>query len=149
MLDRADGDPLLLNEGRYARTVRDALLRGEGELGLYTLRAWTLYHNHVHVVMQANAGTVHIAETLMDGSEAAAGRQFWERESYERVIRNERECAEAVQFVEQHPVRLGLVERATDWEWSSAHVPKTELRKDVERLRVPFVSPCDRVLARA
>jgi REP element-mobilizing transposase RayT len=123
-------------------------VRGQRELGLYTLRAWVIHHNHVHVLMQPNAGTVHIAQTLMDASEAAAGQRFWERESYERVIRNERECAEAVQFVEQHPVRLALVDHAADWEWSSAHVVASERKPNVERLRLPFTSPCERTLAR-
>jgi REP element-mobilizing transposase RayT len=148
MLDHAVGDRLVLNEARYARIVRDTLVRGQRELGLYMLRAWVIQHNHVHVLIRPNAGTVHIAETVMDASEDAAARRFWERESYERLIRDERECAEAVEFVEQHPVRLGLVDRAADWEWSSAHVPVSERTPEVERLRLPFTSPCERALAR-
>ncbi len=120
LLDHAEGERLALAEPRYAAMVRDTLLLGDQELGLYELRAWVIHHNHVHVLMQPNAGTVHIAETLMDLSEAAADRRFWERESYERLIRDARELAEAVEFVEQHPMRLGLVARAGDWQWSSA-----------------------------
>lgn len=149
MLDRAAGDRLILDEARYARAVRDTLMRGQREFGLYSLRAWVIQHNHVHVLMSANAGTVHIAETLMDASEAVVGRKFWERESYERVIRDEREFSQAVEFVEQHPVRLGLVDRAADWEWSSAYLPAGEWTREVERLRLPFVSPCERAVVRA
>ncbi|MCU1262528.1 MAG: hypothetical protein JWO80_5413 [Bryobacterales bacterium] len=148
MLDRSAGEQLLLGEERYARVVRDALVRGEHEMGLYTLRAWVIQHNHVHVLMEPKAGTVYIAETLMDASELTSGRQFWERESYERVIRNTQECNEATHFVEHHPVRLGLVDRAADWEWSSAYVERAERKAEVEMLSLPFTSPCTRISAR-
>ncbi len=149
LLDRAGGDRLLLNEPRCAAAVRNALLHCEREKDLYQLRAWVFHHNHVHVLMKPKAGTVLIAETIMDASEKAAGRRFWERESWERLIRNEREEAAAVDFIEQHPVRLGLAGRPCDWMWSSAFVAPPATMPELERLRLAFVSPFDAAEARA
>jgi REP element-mobilizing transposase RayT len=120
MLDRRTAEPMLLANPRYARMVRNSLLRAQSDLHLCTLNAWVVLHNHIHAVLAPHAETIQIAEAVMNHSEMAAGSHFWERESYVRVLRTESEIAEAVRFIEQHPVRSGLVLRAEDWEYSSA-----------------------------
>lgn len=121
MLDRATGTPFLLSNRRYARAVRDALAQLQRELGLCTLRAWVILHNHIHAVLTPHGDVVRIGEAMMNASEMAVGRKFWQREAYARTLRDEQEIAAAVAFVEQHPVRSGLVARAADWEFSSAY----------------------------
>ena len=48
-------------------------------------------------------------------------RRFWQAGSgYDENINNPEAVHEVVNYVLQNPVRRGLVERAEDWEWSSA-----------------------------
>jgi len=45
---------------------------------------------------------------------------FWQREYYDRYIRNQDHLANVVQYIEQNPVKAGLCASAKDWPWSSA-----------------------------
>jgi REP element-mobilizing transposase RayT len=117
LLDRAQGDPLLLAQPRYARIVKRALLRFDGEL--YHLHAWVVMHNHIHLLIDPKAGISHIARTIMDETEVAAHTTLWVRESYERIVTTE--VAQMSHWIEGNPVRSGIVSRPEAFEWSSAH----------------------------
>ncbi|MCW1970753.1 MAG: transposase [Anaerolineae bacterium] len=46
---------------------------------------------------------------------------FWAREYYDRFIRNDRHLTETINYIEQNPVKAGLVQNAEDWRFSSAY----------------------------
>jgi REP element-mobilizing transposase RayT len=48
------------------------------------------------------------------------GEAFWQHESYDHWVRNEREFNRIVAYIEENPVSAGLAARAEDWPWSSA-----------------------------
>ena len=49
------------------------------------------------------------------------GETFWQAESYgDHWVRDEDEYRRIVAYIESNPVKAGLVERAEDYEWSSA-----------------------------
>jgi putative transposase len=48
------------------------------------------------------------------------GRPFWQEESYDRLVRDEQEFERVRSYVENNPVRAGLVRRAEEFQWSSA-----------------------------
>jgi hypothetical protein len=50
------------------------------------------------------------------------GRQgeFWAREYFDRFIRNEQHLAQAIAYIEQNPVKAGLVDNPEAWPYSSA-----------------------------
>lgn len=53
-----------------------------------------------------------------DGTEE---RRFWEAGGgYDRNITEEGTALKVIEYIHLNPVRRGLVERAEDWEWSSA-----------------------------
>jgi REP element-mobilizing transposase RayT len=116
LLDRAQGELLLLAQPRYARIVKRALQRYDNEL--YRLHAWVLMHNHIHLLIEPMAGISLIARTIMDETDDQAHTTLWVRESYERVVKD---VAEATHWIESNPVRTGLVSRPEEFEWSSAH----------------------------
>jgi putative transposase len=116
LLDKAPGEQLLA-QPRYARIVKRTLLRYDGEL--YRLDAWVVMHNHLHLLIDPKAGISFIARTIMDETDAQARTTLWARESYERVVSGD--TAETCHWIENHPVRAGLVSRPEEWEWSSAH----------------------------
>jgi REP element-mobilizing transposase RayT len=43
---------------------------------------------------------------------------FWETESYDHVIRDEREYYRTIAYVLNNPVKAGLVRNWRDWPWS-------------------------------
>ncbi len=115
-----------LSDPRIARLVENALLHFDGQR--YRLIAWVIMPNHVHVLLEIFAGypldrvvhswksyTANEANKLLQRQ----GR-FWFREYFDRYIRDEQHFANAVRYIHENPVKAGLVERAEDWEFSSA-----------------------------
>jgi putative DNA methylase len=47
--------------------------------------------------------------------------QFWQHESYDHWVRDEEELERIVDYINQNPVKAGLVSRAHEWFWGSAH----------------------------
>jgi len=148
LLDRETGERQLLADPVYARRVRDALFYGDRDLGHYDLHAWVILHNHVHALLDPHTGTARIAETVMDASELSSARRFWERESWERPIRTRLEFAETLEHIHKHPVRDKLVDRAEQWEWSSASLETPQRQHERELQTYSFVSPCYQAEAR-
>jgi REP element-mobilizing transposase RayT len=108
-----------LRDPRVAQLVADALRFWEGKR--YRLRAWCIMPNHVHVVFRVLPGeelarvlrswksyTAHMANRIL----GRAGT-FWQREYYDRLIRNAKELERAVEYVRSNPLRAGL----KDWKW--------------------------------
>ena len=52
--------------------------------------------------------------------ELKLGGEFWAREYYDRFMRNEQHMAQAIAYIEQNPVKAGLVDKPEAWPFSSA-----------------------------
>ena len=51
-----------------------------------------------------------------------AGEPFWQRESYDHWVRNQEERQRiASSYIENNPVKAGVIAQAEDYRWSSAH----------------------------
>ncbi len=44
--------------------------------------------------------------------------QFWQHESYDRLIRNDDEKFRIIQYVVNNPVKAGLVQKPFEWKWT-------------------------------
>src|SRR5215472_5246832 len=51
---------------------------------------------------------------------ARTGQPFWQDESYDHWVRNEKQFNRITSYIEEHPVSAGLVRSAELWPWSSA-----------------------------
>jgi REP element-mobilizing transposase RayT len=93
----------------------------------YFLSAWCIMPNHVHVVVTPMAGhspsaifhswksfTAHRANNLLQ-----AKGTFWERESFDHLIRSADQFEGFVDYVEKNPVAAGLCRSPADWPFSS------------------------------
>ena len=49
---------------------------------------------------------------------------FWQGETYDHVARNKDELLRIIDYVEQNPVKSGLVASPAEYEWSSAKLRK-------------------------
>lgn len=110
------------------RLVEDALRHFDGER--YRLIAWVIMPNHVHVLAEIWLGQpldkiVHAWKSFTaNEANRLLGREgrFWAREYYDRYIRNERHLAAVTHYIEQNPVKAGLVQTADAWPFSSARL---------------------------
>lgn len=125
-LDRASTGPLWLREPRIAKSVVEALRRGE-EMKAFELHAYVVMANHVHVLLTPKLDVVRILRGIKRRSAADAnrelgrgGRRFWAEESFDHWCRSEAEATRCKAYIERNPVKAGLVARAEEWAWSSA-----------------------------
>ena len=49
---------------------------------------------------------------------------FWQHESYDHWVRDDGELERIIAYVENNPVKAGLVQAAEDWPFSSAYKPR-------------------------
>jgi uracil-DNA glycosylase family 4 len=112
-LDQGHGECLLANP-ELAGIVRAALLRGADTR--YRLHAWSVMPNHVHLVIEPLAEHA-LNDILQDIKSftaheinAATGRTgtFWQRESFDRLIRDDDEFDRYCAYVRQNPVKARL-----------------------------------------
>jgi REP element-mobilizing transposase RayT len=94
----------------------------------YDLHSYVVMANHVHMLvtpqtppprfMQALKGfTAREANKLLN----RAGEQFWQRESYDHWVRDDEQFRKIVRYIEENPVKAGLVAQPEDYRWSGAY----------------------------
>ena len=125
-LDTTRLGPMYLRQERIAQMVVDSLRRGV-ELGHYRLRAWVVMANHVHVLLLPRVAPSRLLQSLKGYTAREAnrvldrtGETFWQAESYDHWVRDQQEWDSIVAYIENNPVKAGLVARAQDYRWSSA-----------------------------
>jgi REP-associated tyrosine transposase len=135
-------DPLLANQ------VQDSLLHFAGTR--YDLLAFAVMPSHYHWLFHPRAEWVETQ--LGTKQEATCSRwrtprqlivksvngftarecnrllnrtgQFWQDECYDHVVRDDDELLRTIAYIENDPVKAGLVARPEDWHWSSACLRK-------------------------
>jgi REP element-mobilizing transposase RayT len=136
-LDTTCSGPLFLRQEAIASLVADSLFRGV-ELGHYQLGAFVLMANHVHVLLLPLISPSRLLKSLKGYTAREANRRlggtgepFWQRESYDHWVRDEAEWKRIAAYIENNPVKAGLVSRAEEYRWSSAHATwQTRTRAD-------------------
>jgi REP element-mobilizing transposase RayT len=127
-LDAGHGCCFMKDE-RIAELVQRALLHFDGSR--YSLAAWCVMPNHVHVVVKPFAGMT-TAGTALPPSELSdilhswksftskeankllrRSGDFWQAEYYDHLIRNEGDFRHAVRYVLDNPIKAGL----KNWKW--------------------------------
>jgi REP element-mobilizing transposase RayT len=141
-LAKAETGPSWLKDERVAQCVVETLHFGEQPLRLYRLQAWMLMANHVHILIEPNAALPRITKSIKTFSAKRAneilgrtGEPFWQDESYDRWVRDQKEFGKIAQYIEFNPVAAGLVQRQEDWAWSSAHTGARQVKKADQEVR--------------
>jgi REP element-mobilizing transposase RayT len=118
---------MFLRQDSIAELVIASLFRGV-ELGQYYLGAFAVMANHVHVLLLPVVAPSFLLKSLKGVTARGAnlmlgrtGEPFWQRESYDRWVRDDREWERILAYVEDNPVKAGLVGKAEEYVWSSAH----------------------------
>jgi REP element-mobilizing transposase RayT len=123
-LDRSTGAAWLRNP-TLAGLTEEALRHFDGER--YLLHAWTVMPNHVHALITPR-GDHRVAEIIRSWKSYVANEahkigwsgKLWQREYFDRFIRNERHFAATLGYIEDNPVRAGLCRVAEEWRFGSA-----------------------------
>lgn len=123
-LDRGLG-ACALRDSRVARVVQDNLWFHDG--GSYRLLAWCVMPNHVHVLAEMAKPLAVVLKNWKSytGSQAnkllgTIGETFWQADYFDRYIRDEEHFRRVVRYIENNPVKAGLVRDPAEWPWSSA-----------------------------
>jgi REP element-mobilizing transposase RayT len=124
-LDRGSGS-CCLEQPRVGALVQAALLFFDGRR--YRLHAWVVMPNHVHALFtplgESRLGSILHSWKSYTGSEAnrMLGREgdFWQREYFDRYIRDDRHYDQSVEYIEDNPVKAKLSASPSDWPFTSA-----------------------------
>jgi REP element-mobilizing transposase RayT len=125
-LDDARTGPLHLRNPEIAKLMVDAIHHRNGES--YQLHNYVVMANHVHLLATPHLPLPKLMHSLKRFTAFEAnrilgltGRPFWQDESYDRVVRDQKEFTRIASYIEMNPVRAGLVPNSEDFKWSSAH----------------------------
>ena len=126
-LDTTRTGPLWLRDPRLARVVEDSIMYSAEELRNYELHAYVVMANHVHMLVTSIATPTQFLRSLKSHTARLGNKllgrsgQFWQKETYDHWVRDAREhdCIKA--YIENNPVKAGLVNRPEDYRWSSAY----------------------------
>ncbi|MEW6206864.1 MAG: transposase [Acidobacteriota bacterium] len=137
-LDRGEGSAWM-NDPRISDKVQEAILFFDGQR--YRLQAWVVMPNHVHALLTPCAGwelgrilhswksfTANECNKLLNRS-----GEFWQTETFDRYVRDERHYHNAIVYIENNPVKAGLCDKPEDWKWSSARIRAAAKSIDDER----------------
>jgi len=108
------------------RVVQNTLLFFDGER--YRLLGWCIMPNHVHVVFEML--DTHSLSAILKGWKSFTSKQanaqlarsgsFWGADYFDRYMRNQVHLMQTIEYVENNPVKAGLVSEPSAWPWSSA-----------------------------
>ncbi len=106
--------------------------------------SWVLMPNHVHLILVPPAVEA-LSRVMSSVHRRYAGHiharlkrtgHFWQGR-FGCVAMDEHHLGAALRYVALNPVRAGLVERVSDWAWSSAHVHLGRVADDGLTLKAP------------
>ena len=127
LLDEARSDALYLCQPALAEMVVEAIHHNASVLHHYVLHAFAAMPNHVHSLLSPSVPLPKLTKLLKGITAkranemlALTGCPFWQEESYDHLVRNEREFERIRLYIEHNPVRAGLVREAEQYLWSSA-----------------------------
>jgi REP element-mobilizing transposase RayT len=130
-LDKAASGPLWLAKTEIAAMVEKPLLSKYA--ALYKLWAYVVMANHIHFLITPRPSLdsdipVRLILQKIKGFTASeankllgrTGEPFWQGESFDHWARDDDEFLRIVAYIENNPVKAGLVTQPQDWKYSSA-----------------------------
>ena len=110
LLDGSSTGPHWLNDRRIAQIAADAIRQRDGKT--YQLLSYCIMPNHVHMVItveRSDTSLYRILQSLKAYTARECNKvlqrtgQFWQRESYDDVVRNGKELERIISYVIDNP----------------------------------------------
>ncbi len=128
LLDTARHGPRYLGQTEIASLVRNHLIKACTD-SLYTLHAFVIMPNHVHVLCTTDLALPELMWRLKGATAFFAngllrrrGEKFWQDEFFDRIVRNDSEFNRIRRYIGMELLRACLVARPEEFPWSSAWV---------------------------
>lgn len=125
-LDKNLNEPYWLREKAVADIVAESIQYRDGKQ--YELHAYTIMPNHVHMVMTLLPYAPVLFKVMQHLKKNAAiksnkllgrvGLDFWEEESYDHVVRDEKEFYRILNYTLRNPVKAGFVKEWQNWPYT-------------------------------
>jgi putative transposase len=132
-----------------------SLLRTCAEDFQWRLQAWAVFANHYHFIAQSPDEVCSLKRFLsklhmlsakaVNSIDGCSGRRVWS-EYWETRIRYEKSYLARLNYVNQNPVKHGLVSVASQYRWSSASSFAAEVGGSFAKMVATF--PTDRLMIR-
>ena len=128
LLDSSDTGKKYLAKQSIAEIVEAILHYPDGRE--YKLICYSIMPNHVHLVFELlneNKGISKIMQSIKRISARNANRElnrsgkFWQDESFDRLIRDDKELFNTIKYALMNPVKAGLVDDWKKWDYSYCH----------------------------
>ena len=131
ILDNDQNEIQYLKDTKLSKIVADTIHFWDGKK--MNLIAYCIMSNHVHVVLKMyaedkNGKELYLHDILESIKKHSArecnkiigntGNSFWQHESYDRKIRDKEELQRIIAYTLENPVKAGLCEKWSDWEFS-------------------------------
>jgi len=93
----------------------------------YKLICYCIMPNHIHLVILLLSGNKGISKIMQSIKRISARKsnlvlnrtgKFWQDESYDRLVRDDKELYFIIKYVLLNPVNAGLVQNWTDWKYT-------------------------------
>jgi len=127
LLDESRGGAFYMRQPAVADMIVEAIQHNSMTLGHYLLHAFVVMPNHVHLLTTLAVALPKLTKSLRGITAkranemlALTGSPFWQEESYDHLVRHQREFERIRGYIEGNPVRAGLVTEASEYRWSSA-----------------------------
>lgn len=123
-----------LDKGRGICHLRDPRIAGLVDTAFqfyhrryFDLRTWVIMPNHVHLLFRVDVIPLgRIIKQLKQYTAREANKllrrcgQFWAEDAWDTYMRDAAHELKTRKYIENNPVKAGLVKTAKDWPWSSA-----------------------------
>ena len=104
----------------------------------FEIVAWVAMPNHLHAVWtmpgddcdfalrwmlikQSFSRAIPACERISKSRQRRGERGIWQRRYWERLVRNDCDLENCIDYIHNNPVKHGFVKRAADWPYSSFH----------------------------
>ena len=116
----------LLAQPLVAEMLKQVLLAKHSQD--YYLHAWVIMPNHVHLLVEPLNS--YVLSDILQAIKSISARQanqllaregaFWQRESYDHLVRDEADFNHALEYIVQNPVKANLVKQSCEYVHGSA-----------------------------
>ena len=127
-LDKTLNEPHWLKDDAIATIVMDSLFFNDNKH--YSLLAACIMSNHVHILIRTlpDAPTLNVIlqnhkkfTAVHSNKSLHRSGAFWEQESFDTLIRNDKHFYNIIYYIIQNPVKAGIVKKWYDWKWTYLH----------------------------
>jgi len=128
LMDSGEYGEKYLKNPKCAEIVKDTLHYPDGKE--YKLICYCIMPNHFHMVfelLQNNKGISKIMQSIKRISARDCNKilsrsgAFWQDESFDRWVRDEKELYFVIRYILLNPVNAGLVNDWKDWKYTYCH----------------------------